>query len=69
MRTVRLLSAFPRFIAFTFSACKGCIQAGSQNPVPYKIVPAGQGEIIEYGGVPGADSLAAAMGNVLSQIH
>ncbi len=69
MRVLKAFSAFFLFFALSLSGCKGSTQAATQTPAPFTVLPAAQGEIIEYGGVAGANSLAAAMGNVLSQIH
>jgi hypothetical protein len=69
MRVARILPAFLLLFSVFFNACKGRTQVGTQGPAPFTVLPAAQGEIIEYGGAAGANSLAAAMGNVLSQIH
>jgi len=65
------------FSALTIAACQSRMQAstplGGQWSKPaapsYTVIPAAQGEIIEYGTVPGATSMAGAMGSLLSQIH
>jgi len=69
MRIFKVLSPFLVLFAMSFSGCKGCTQVGAQKPASFTVIPAAPGEIIEYGAVPGAGTLAAAMGNVLSQIH
>ncbi len=69
MRVLKAFSAIFLFLAFSLSGCKGCTQAAAPTPAPFTVLPAAQGEIIEYGGAAGANSLAAAMGNILSQIH
>ena len=48
------------------------VQSGTlgnlNHPATFKVLPAAQGEIIEYGAVAGANSLASAMGALLSQV-
>ncbi|MGA9060325.1 MAG: hypothetical protein WB341_01540 [Terracidiphilus sp.] len=79
MQVARILPAFLLSFALLLSGCKGCTQAGTVTGPPvgalaatapsFTVLPATQGEIIEYGGVAGANSLAAAIGSILSQIH
>jgi hypothetical protein len=69
MRDLKEFSAIFLLFALSLGGCKGSTQAATQTPAPLTVLPAAQGEIIEYGVAAGANSMAAAMANVLSQIH
>lgn len=69
MRVLTASSVLFLSFTFSFSGCKGCVQAGAPKPAEFTVLPTAQGEIIEFGEVPGAGSMAAAMANVLGQIH
>jgi len=79
MRVLKAFSAILLSSTLLLCGCKSSTQAGTLvgGPVgalagaaqPFTVLPVAQGEIVEYGAVAGANGLAAAMGNALSQIH
>lgn len=69
MRCNRVLVALLAASALTLTACDGHKSAGASAARPMTVLHAEPGQIIEYGGVAGAQSLAAAMGSVLREIH
>ena len=77
MQVERILPAFLLSLALLLSGCQAgtpvdttrVAQAIRAAAPPFTVVPAAQGEIIEYGMVPGANNLASALGDLLTQIH
>jgi len=78
MRIFKAFFLFLLLFVFPLTACKSSTATGTlpavsgsstKPPAFTALAGAQQGEIIEYGTVAGASSLAAAMGNLLSQIH
>ncbi|MGD0346690.1 MAG: hypothetical protein ABSA85_08040 [Terracidiphilus sp.] len=76
MRTSKAFFLFLLLFALTLMACQsgkppnvvsGTVGSPIQ-PATFSVLPAAQGEIIEYGAVKGANSLAAAMGGILKQV-
>jgi hypothetical protein len=79
MIAIRILKAFSLFLllfVLTLTACKsdttpvavaGTLR-GPTQPATFTVVPSTQGEIIEYGAVAGANSLASAMAGLLRQV-
>jgi hypothetical protein len=76
MRISKAFFLFLLLFVLTFAACKSgtppTVVSGTvgspTTPATFRSVPAAQGEIIEYGAVAGANSLAAAMGAILKQV-
>jgi hypothetical protein len=76
MRISKAFFLFFLLFVLTFAACKSGAPpsplsgtlGGPTAPAAFTVVPATQGEIIEYGAVAGANSLAAAMGGILKQV-
>jgi hypothetical protein len=76
MRISKAFFLFLLLLVLTFAACQSSTTpppvsgtVGSPiQPASFTSVPAAQGEIIEYGAVAGANSLAAAMGGILKQV-
>jgi len=63
-------------LVLAFTACQSGTTPGVVSgtvgspiqPATFRVLPAAQGEIIEYGAVAGANSLAAAMAGILKQV-
>ncbi len=76
MRISKAFFPFLLLFALTLMACQSgtppSVQSGTlgnlNHPATFKALPAAQGEIIEYGAVAGANSLASAMGAILKQV-
>jgi len=76
---MRISKAFFLFLLLFVLTCAAC-QSGTTpsvvsgtvgspvQPATFTVLPATQGEIIEYGAVAGANSLAATMGGILKQV-
>jgi hypothetical protein len=69
MRVLKIFSAILLLFAWSLSGCKSCMESSAPKQAAFTVLPVAQGEIVEYGVVSNANSLASAMGNVLSQIH
>jgi hypothetical protein len=76
MRISKAFFLFLLLFELTLMACQSgtppSIQSGTlgnlNHPATFKTLPAAQGEIIEYGAVAGANSMASAMGAILKQV-
>src|ERR1035441_6155765 len=76
MRISKAFFLFLLLFVFAFAACKSGTTPGVVSgtvgspiqPAAFTVLPAAQGEIIEYGAVAGANSQAAAMGGILKQV-